>query len=61
MPVLHSKIGKTLIGFPALAKGFSPNEQIRDLLQKLAIAVEDRAIDIRFQAPLVDLKEVAPA
>jgi len=56
-----AEIGNTLIGFLALAKGFAPDEQTQELLQKLEIAVQDRTINIRFQAPLADLKEVASA
>ncbi len=58
-PDSAAEIGNTLIGFLALAKGFSPDEQTQELLQKLEIAVEDGTINIRFQAPLADLKEVA--
>ena len=54
-----AEIGNTLIGFLALAKGFAPDEQTQDLLQKLEIAVEGGTINIHFQAPLADLKEVA--
>ena len=54
-----AEIGNTLIGFLALAKGFSPDVQTQELLQKLEIAVEGGTINIRFQAPLADLKEVA--
>ncbi len=54
-----AEIGNTLIGFLALAKGFSPDEQTQELLQKLEIAVDDGTINIGFQAPLADLKEVA--
>ena len=58
-PDSATEIGDTLIGFLALAKGFSPDEQTQELLQKLEIAVEGGTINIRFQAPLADLKEGA--
>ena len=58
-PDSAAEIGNTLIGFLALAKGFAPDEQTQDLLQKLEIAVEGGTINIRFQAPPADLKEVA--
>ena len=58
-PDSAAEIGNTLIGFLALAKGFAPDEQTQELLQKLEIAVEDGTINIRFQAPLAELKEVA--
>ncbi len=51
-----AEIGNTLIGFLALAKGFAPDEQTQELLKKLEIAVEDGTINMRFQAPLADLK-----
>ena len=54
-----AEIGNTLIGFLALAKDFAPDEQTQELLKKLDIAVQDRTINIRFQATLADLKEVA--
>ena len=58
-PDSAAEIGNTLIGFLALAKGFTPDEQTQELLKKLEIAVERGTINIRFQAPLADLKEVA--
>ena len=58
-PDSAAEIGNTLIGFLALAKGFSPDEQTRELLEKLEIGVEAGTINIRFQAPLADLMEVA--
>ncbi len=58
-PDSATEIGNTLIGFLALAKGFSPDEQTQELLKKLVIAVQGSAINISFQAPLADLKEVA--
>ncbi len=58
-PDSAAEIGNTLIGFLALAKSFSPDKQTQELLKKLEIAVENGTINIRFQAPLADLKEVA--
>ena len=53
------EIGNMLNGFLALGKAFPPNEQTRELLEKLYIVVEAANINIRFQAPLADLEEVA--
>ena len=58
-PDSATKIGNTLIGFLALAKVFSPDEQAQELLKKLNIVVVETTINIHFQAPLADLKEVA--
>ena len=53
------EISNRLNGFLALGKTFPPNEQTRELLEKLEIAVESANVNIRIQAPLADLKEVA--
>ena len=58
-PDSAAEIGNAIIGLLALAKLFVPDEEAQELLLKLEIAVEDSTINIRFQAPLADLKEVA--
>ena len=58
-PDSAAEIGNTIVGLLALVKLTVTDEQTQELLQKLEIAVEDGTINIRFQAPLADLKEVA--
>ena len=53
------EIGNVLVGLLAMAKGFIPDEEARNLLERLEIFTVEKKVTLIFQAPMSDLQQAA--
>ena len=56
-----AQTGKTLDGLIKLASTFAPDEDVRYLVERLELIIEDDLVTVSFQAPLSELAEALPA